>query len=1344
MRFVFLTMEVTNNAALRASAEMLRRDYHIDVGIGLYNVALLRGEEAWQRLAEDAARADFIFGSMLFSEDIVRPLQRILGQASCPICIITSNPALIRLTRLGKFNLYSYGTEQEAASGTGRIRQWISKLRPGHGHGESQRQLTLVRGLSKLLKVIPGKSRDLYNYIVSHQYWLNGSAENLSRMLLMVTERYVPGYKGKLPVQDPLIYPDVALYHPDAPEPFTSLASFQKWQRSRKLRFDKGRIGLLTMRAAALGGNTEHIAALTRALEARGVEVRVAYSGGLDFRPAITKFFSNNKAKSTRKKGDNQSESAAIDLLLNGTGFSLVGGPAESRPHDSREILEMLDVGYLDMIPLAFQHVEEWQRDDIGLSPIQLALSVAVPELDGAAEPRVYGGPTNGCDRTAPIQDQIELTANRVVRRIGMRNKANAEKNIAIVLFNFPPNLGSVGTAAYLDVFASLHRLLLELKKDGYTLEVPSTPEALRQAVVEGNQLVYGTDGNVAEQFPVSNYLRLFPAYKDIEPFWGRAPGELLNDGKSFYILGRRFGNVFVGQQPGFGYERDPMRLLMAKDAAPHHGFAAFYTWIEHVFEADAVIHFGTHGALEFMPGKQAGLSSSCWPTRLLGSLPNIYYYCVNNPSEGTIAKRRGAATLVSYMVPPLKHAGLYKGLRLLKDSLDTYRQNPSPELLEDIRTQAEKLDITVERQQYAQAGNPPPINGHLPHSPSNGRQPVGANGQHPDTDGQTQVIMSDETYIAALAHELLQVEQRMIPMGLHVLGRPATTAELADILALVANFTQPDTSLAPLPQMVAANLGWNYEDLRARLKVDHRAQQHWEKIETICREAMVHFVQGDTSHTHPANKHPDKHANEWQTSKQLQETYPSRRAAADASLQQAASIKPGTLNKLWDFLNDLAIRIVDEQEINGLLRALHGGYISPSPGNDVVRNPAVVPTGRNLHGLDPFRMPSRFAQENGSRLVEEMLEQMRGNQGSLPETIAMVLWGTDNLKSDGEGVAQVLALLGARAAQDELGNISDVVLIPLEELGRPRIDVVVTVSGIFRDLLTHQMRLLDKAVRLAASAEEPLEQNFVRKHVIDQAAELNVSLDEAATRIFANAPGSYGANVNHLVESGTWDEEQQLGEAFLTRKSFSLMPGGDWREVRPIMEQALSTVDATFQNIDSFEIGISDVDHYYEYLGGVTKSVEMLRKKRPNVMVADAIATSGRLSSLEQMVRLESRAKLLNPRWYESMLNHGYEGVHEIETRVNNTYGWSATASAVEGWVYQGVAETYLLDAEMRDRLAKLNSHATAGITRRLLEANSRGFWDADEATLEELRQIYDDLEDRLEGVDQMERSVG
>jgi magnesium chelatase subunit H len=1301
MRFIFLTMDGTHGAALRDATTVLAREHGLDLQVQLYTATSLRSKDDWQRLAKDAASADFIFGARLFGEELVRPLTQVLTQARCPVCIIISNPSLIRHTRIGKFELRQRDDDEQP----GMMQQVLGKLRPKSGSGEVQRQMSLLRSVGKLLKHLPGKARDLHTYIVMHQYWAHSSPENLGRMLCLLIERYVPGYKGKLPVEDPIVYPDVALVHPEAEAPFTDLAEYEKWQRSRRKgqprsvpRLDKGCVGILTLRTVSLSGNTAHLDALVRALEARGIETRMIYSSALDFRPALEQFclpqMPDKKRKGKGAATNGQVDQANIDLLINGTGFSLVGGPAESRPEEARAILESLDVAYFDMFPLTMQRVEEWRSDDTGLIPIHLTMNVAIPELDSAVEPLVIGGPTANDDRIMPLDDQIDLAARRIARRIGLRRKANADKKVAVVLFSFPPNLGNIGTAAYLDVFASLYRLLQELKDQGYTIDLPDNVEALQRALVEGNALVYGTAGNVAAHLPVSDYLRLFPASSEIEPIWGRAPGDMLNDGKQFHILGLQLGNAFVGIQPGFGYERDPMRLLMAKDAAPHHGFAAFYTWIEHTFGADAVVHLGTHGALEFMPGKQAGLSADCWPTRLLGSLPNIYFYSVNNPSEGTIARRRSAATLVSYMVPPLQQAGLYKGLRLLKDDLERYRQSPTPELLEDIRVQAERLGITTE-----QASN----------------------------DGQPAASSADsatgEIDVAALAHELIQVEQRMIPMGLHVLGQAPSDSELVDMLALVATFVPCDPELPPLPRIVAHGIGWNYEELRDNLKRDRNAQERWEHIDAVCREAVRRFVAG---RQHSSVQHCVLGESGVQ--------------GADAYLKQEANIAPGTLDKVWAFLDDLLERIVHDKEIEGLLRALRGGYVPASPGSDIVRNPSVVPTGRNIYGLDPYNVPSAMAQVEGTRIANDMLKRLTAEQGGVPETVAIVLWGIDNLKSGGEGVAQVLALLGARVVLDELGKSTSVELIPLAELGHPRVDVVVTVSGIFRDLLHHQMVLLDKAVQMAAAAAEPTDQNFVRKHALAQAEELGVSLEEAATRIFANAPGSYGANVNHMIDNGSWQDTQELSDTFLSRKSFSFRLDGDnsgqWRESRTIMERALSTVDATFQNIDSFEVGLSDIDFYYESLGSITKSVELLRGKRPPVMVADAVSSTERLSSLEQMVRLETRAKLLNPKWFEAMLAHGSEGVREIEARISNTYGWSVTTDAVEDWAYQGVADTFLLDKEMRERLSRLNPHAVNAMTRRLLEANARGFWQTDEDTLASLQDIYDDLEDQIEGV--------
>ena len=1274
MHFVFLTMEATNNSTLKAAADELNRKFHIGLEVSVFSLGLHNSKKLWETLEQTLPHADVVVGSMLFSEEIVRPLEKLLATLSCPVCMITSNPALITQTRLGKFSLGKSKKEEPKESNI--FKQWASKLMPKHSHGESQRQLTLVRNVSKIMKYLPGRARDIHTFIAAHQFWLNGSQENMERFLSLLVDRYVPGWQGKLPQEDPLFYPDAAICHPEATEPFFSSTHFLGWLKQNKPHFNTGLVVILAMRSTVLSKNMAHLNYLIHSLESKGIKCCIAYSGGLDFRPVLDRFFNSDVSGSLKPS-----------LLINATGFSLVGGPAENKAPEAIAVLKKLDIPCLNLIPLSFQPIEQWRESNLGLTPLQTALSVAVTELDGSIEPQIYAGTETGSERTIALEAEVNIIAERVHRFLRLQDRAPGNKKIAIILFNFPPNLGNAGTAAYLNVFESLHRLLLEMKAAGYSVDVPETTEALRDRLLEGNRLVYGTDGNVDGHLTVEEYRKLFPAYEGIEPFWGDAPGEILNDRTRFHILGCSLGNIFIGQQPSFGYERDPMRLLMAKDAAPNHAFAAFYTWIEHCFNADAVLHFGTHGALEFMPGKQVGLSSLCWPKRLIGALPNFYCYCVNNPSEGAIAKRRGFATLVSYLSPPLEHAGLYKGLRKLKDLVAGYRNNPSDDLLDEIKELATALEIDIDQ-------NSLPV----------------------------------QDFLTRLKSELYLIEERMIPLGLHIMGEAPSPESVSDHLAHLAEHSRQELDGNSLPELICNHLKYDYQQILDQLGTNREAQERWQEVSAISRETVKRFTgHFDTEKNHAIS-----------LSRLLEGSLAVRISAADDYLHKRAGIKPGELKRFWHFMNIVLINLSENHELKAVLHALEGKFIAPSPGNDLVRNPDIVPTGRNIHSLDPYTIPSAFAQQAGKRSAEELLLQYKKESGDSPESIALILWGTDNLKSDGEGVAQALALMGAKAKTDELGKIGDVELIPLIELGRPRIDVVMTISGIFRDLLSLQVRLLDKAARLAAAADEPDEMNFIRKHVQREMLERNCSFEEASNRVYSNAPGSYGANVNHLVESSTWEEDEQLAEAFVTRKSFAVSSSGQWEECPDALRSALKNVTLTFQNIDSFEIGISDIDHYYEYLGGVSKTVEHLSKSKPKVMVGDidGVGTKQRICSLEKMVSLEARTKLLNPKWYEAMLEHGYEGVREIESHLSNTYGWSATASAVKKWTYDQFNETFLQDKAMLERLAALNPHATMSMTRRLLEAHSRGFWEAEDSAIEELQELYADLETRIEGV--------
>ncbi len=1053
-------------------------------------------------------------------------------------------------------------------------------------------------------------------------------------------------------------YPETGVYHPAIRGHRMSTELLHLPRRTDA----RGRVGLVVMRSYLLAGNTRHYDAVIEALEARGLEVVPVFASGLDARPAIERFLVDGSGR------------PRVDALVSLTGFSLVGGPAYSDAEGAREVLASLDIPYLAVQPLEFQTVAEWEGDSRGLNPLQSALMVALPELDGATGPLVFSGrggdaagigagraaTTPSAEESLPIQDRVERLAGRVARWVALRRTPRGERKVAVVLFNFPPNGGNVGTAAYLDVFASLHATLRRLKDSGYDVEVPPTVEELRVRIVEGNRERFGAPAHVHHRIPADDHVRREPHLREIEAQWGPAPGRNLSDGRHLFVLGERFGNVFVGVQPPFGYEGDPMRLLFEGGFAPTHAFSAFYRWIREDFGADAALHFGTHGALEFMPGKHVGLSSRCWPDRLIGDLPNVYLYASNNSSEGTLAKRRSAATLVSYLTPPVGQAGLYRGLAELRGLLDRARQaDPASgeweELVTALQAKGAELDLVPQGPAWTRAEAPARMD--------------------------------------ALREKLLEVEYSLIPYGLHSLGEPPPPEARVDLVLAMTRAGRSDLGVPSLRESFGMP--------------DEGSEAENAELADRVRPVLAGVLEGRTGVE-----------------------------AAAVTLAEMGSTVPAArpLVEQWVRLDGL---LRGNRELDAVVHALDGGYIAPAPGGDLLRNPGVLPTGRNLYGFDPWRVPSAFAVADGRRQAERLLERHLAEGNPLPETVALVLWATDNMKTEGAAIAQALALMGALPRFDSYGRLSGAELIPLEELGRPRIDVILTVSGIFRDLLPLQMKLLAEAAWLAATADEGVDQNFVRKHTLAHAGALGVDLETAALRVFSNQDGAYGANVNNLVESGAWVNESELAEAFVRRKGFAYGRDATGQARPDLMRRALGGADLTYQVLDSVELGVSDVDQYVDSLGGLARTAALERGREVPVYLGDQTRGEGKVRTLSEQVELEARTRMLNPRWYEAMLKHGYQGVRELDVRVTTTLGWSATTGTVAPWVYQQVGETFVLDDVMRRRLAELNPGATARMAGRLLEATDRGYWSPDDATLDALRRAADELEDTLEGVE-------
>ena len=1161
--FVIVTLDRHAAGPAARIAPMLARDFP---GLKLSIHAAAEWDtdpDALTAARADIATADLIVNCVLFLEDHIKAVlpDLIARRDTCDAMVgVVSDQEITQLTRMGDLDM------SKPASGAMSL---LKKLKPSKSSGKSGAgQMKMLRRLPKILKLIPGKSQDLRAWFLCMQYWLGGSDANMEQMVRFLLSRYAhrTDWRGTH-ADDPIVYPDVGLYHPDLPDLHmtTDLADLPASDATTT-------VGILLLRSYILSGDTAHYDYVIRQFEARGMRVIAAFAGGLDGRPAIEAYHMGR-----------------ADALVSLTGFSLVGGPAYNDNDAAIAVLSDLDLPYVAAQPLEFQTLDQWSTGGQGLSPIEATMLIALPEIDGATNPTVFAGRhgTQGCTgcthrcsaasdvkAMAPCLERVDALVEKTHALATLRRKSNADKTVGIVLFGFPPNAGAVGTAAYLSVFESLHNTLHRMQAEGYDVTPPATVDALRDAVLNGNAQVHGQEANVAATVTADKIVANTPWLDEIEATWGAAPGRVQSNGREVFILGAQFGKVMVGVQPTFGYEGDPMRLLFEKGFAPTHAFSAFYQYLKYDLKVDVLLHFGMHGALEFMPGKQNGLGGNDWPERLIGNMPNVYLYAANNPSEATLAKRRSNAVTITHLTPPLQNAGLYRGLADLKDSITKWRSDPArdPDLADLIATQAALVDL-------------------------------------------------DATDIDALWLQLLETEGSLIPDGLHIVGR---TRDAENMLDLMEFATVADRA---------------------------RAKSH---LET-------------------------------------------------------------------------------DRELPALMTALNAQFIAPVPGGDVIRAPEILPTGRNIHAFDPFRMPTAFAMRDGALQADELLK----THATLPRSVALVLWGSDNIKSNGGPIAQALALMGCVPRFDNHGRLCGANLVSLAELGRARVDVVMTLSGIFRDLLPLQTKLLADAAYQCAMADEPAAMNPIRAHALAFADAQGVDMKTAALRVFSNAEGAYGSNVNQLVDSSAFDDENDLADAYQARKSFAYGPDGAASQQAALLQDTLANVDLAYQNLESVELGITSVDHYFDTLGGIASAVKRAKGGADlPIYIGDQTRGGAQVRTLTDQVALETRARSLNPKFYEPLLEHGHEGVRQIEAHITNTVGWSATTGKVDPWVYQKLSETFVLDDAMRQRLADLNPQASMRMANRLIEASDRDYWSPDPETFAALQNAAYAIEDQLEGI--------
>jgi len=1061
IKIVYVVLESQYQASMTSAVKMINKSGGIiSVECVGYLLEELRSPESIKELEKDLDEANVFICSLIFVQELAEKLVQIVeprrNRLDACLCF-PSMPEVMKLNKLGTFDLTSLsgGPLGSFAQQIKDIRQKsLSDKKPGSGGGGGSFQdslLKLVRTLPKVLKFLPGdQARDARTFVLSLQHWLGGTPENLEAMLMRIAGQYVSSVPaGMLDVDrimEPVVLPDMGIWHPCSPAIFDTMAEYQQWYENihcpmAGISPNAPFIGVILQKSHIATKDDGHYVGFVQECERRGAKVACVYTGGLDFSVPVVEYLM-----------DSYTGEGAIDTLVNLTGFSLVGGPASQDAKKAKEVLMKVNRPYMVSIPCVFQSFTEWQNSQLGLHPVQVALQVSLPEIDGAIEPLIFSGRDGTSGRSIPMQDRLEALATRALNWARLRKKQNAEKKLCICLFQFPPDKGNVGTAAYLDVFGSIYSVLCDLKKQGYTIDdLPDSVEGLQKTILQNN--FASSELNVEYRMSCDEYQELCPYAKDLYENWGPPPGKLNTDGKDMLIYGKRFGNVFLGVQPTFGYEGDPMRLLFAKSASPHHGFAAFYTYLESVFKADALLHFGTHGSLEFMPGKQVGMSGSCYPDRLISVLPNLYYYAANNPSEATIAKRRSYASTISYLTPPAENSGLYKGLQELSELVKSYQG------LRDNEQRGASIVNTIVA--TARTCN---LDKDIDDLPTE------------EQDMKEVSLEVRDSVVGKVYRRLMEIESRALPMGLHRIGVPPSAPESVATLVNIAQLDRPELKVKSLLRIIAESVGKDMETIyRNSDKGVLEDVNLLQSITLASRAAVGSLVKESTNSEGRVEK----------VNPFLRDVFsffgggsPWKKALAEAGYP---SVNEDDLKPLFNYLEVCLEQIVCNNELPSLVKALDGKFIEPGPGGDPIRNPDVLPTGKNMHALDPQSIPTKAAADTAFVVVDRLLEGL-AKQGPMPESIAFTLWGTDNIKTYGESLAQVLALVGCRPVPDSLGRVNKVELIPLEKLKRPRIDVVCNCSGVFRDLFINQMNLLDRAIKMAAEADEPLEMRLSSK----------------------------------------------------------------------------------------------------------------------------------------------------------------------------------------------------------------------------------------------------------------------
>ncbi|MBW4631811.1 MAG: cobaltochelatase subunit CobN [Iphinoe sp. HA4291-MV1] len=1093
------------------------------------------------------------------------------------------------------------------------------------------------------------------------------------------------------------------------------------------------KVGVLFYRAHYLAGNTKVIDAFCAALVKRNltpVPIFVSSLRDVDVQTELCEFF---QPKDTRQ----------IALLLNTTSFSLAQLETEIPQID---LWQKLDVPVLQVI-LSGGSIEQWEAQFQGLSPRDIAMNVALPEVDGRIISRAVSFKAVQSSNSSletdvvvyePVSDRIEFVASLAANWVRLRCKPPQERRVALILANYPSRDGRLANGVGLDTPASCVEILKALQLAGYGVEnIPATGDELIQCLTSGvtNDSEARQLRPVMQSVSLAEYEKFFASLpeavqKSVGERWGgvfetnRTGAEEQRE-ESFAVSGIQLGNIFVGVQPARGYDVDPSLNYHAPDLEPTHDYLAFYYWVRECFGADAVVHVGKHGNLEWLPGKSVALSSQCYPEVALGSLPHLYPFIVNDPGEGSQAKRRAQAVIVDHLTPPLTRAELYGSLHELENLIDEYYEAESldPSRLTIIRDRIrelivkENLLLDLELKQK---------------------------GKGIQQKQESSVLNFDFSLLPSLDGYLCELKEAQIRDGLHIFGQCPQGRQLRDLIVAIAR--HPNRHHIGLTRALAQDLNLDFDPLTA----DFSTQLSVQDIQTLA----------------------DKTQHSCRTVGDAVEFLEQQAAELVENLRTQNGLRPATLTELRTVLDWIRTTLLPSlqqthQEITNLLHGLDGGYIPSAPAGAPTRGrPEVLPTGKNFYSVDIRAIPTETAWDVGRKAAEALIERYAQEQGEYPKTLGLSVWGTSTMRTGGDDIAEALALLGVQPVWDGVARrVVDFEILPLSVLGRPRVDVTLRISGFFRDAFPNLIDLFDSAVQAVAALDEPPQENPLAAQVHQETdfwTKLGLSLPEARVRsryrIFGSKPGAYGAGLQGLIEAQNWTDDQDLARAYINWSCYAYSCGrGAGGEIPPsspsspsspsplqqgrsapeAFEMRLRQMQIVLQNQDNREHDLLDSDDYYQFQGGLTAAIRSVRGENPQTYFGDnSIPAQPRVRQLREEIARVYRSRVVNPKWIAGVMRHGYKGAFEMAATVDYLFAYDATTKCVEDYMYQGIAQAYVFDPVVSEFIYQKNPYALRDMAERLLEAHKRGLWkDVKSEILEKLRNLVHEAEAVIEG---------